>query len=108
MYDKCPFGPNRLESLVAHPFTLPCGSVNITDVMRYFCSLLEVWVQHTRSRLGILLVGGEGYSFAQGSLAQGQMTESALRALARDYRNQRKHVYRNQMRRGEICNNAGG
>jgi hypothetical protein len=107
IYDKCPFGPHRWESLLAHPFTLPRGGVNITEVMRYFGSLLEVWVQHTKSRMGQILVWGKGYSFAQGSLVQGQMTESALRALARDYRNQRTHVQRNQMRRGEILQTCG-
>ena len=65
-------------------------------------------MQQTKSRLGEILVGGTGYSFAQGSLAQGQMTESALRALSRDYRNQRRHVYRHQSRRGGICKKVGG
>jgi hypothetical protein len=99
IFHKCPFGRGRWKDLVAHPFTLPRGGENITAIMRYFGSLLEVWAQHSKSPLGNILVGGKGNTFAQKSSVQGQPTESARITLARDYRNQRRHVERLLKRR---------
>jgi hypothetical protein len=65
-------------------------------------------VQQTKSRLGEIFVGGTGYSFAQGAFAQGQLTESAMRALSRDYRNQRRHVDRLLFRQYVIGKKMGG
>jgi hypothetical protein len=103
IYDECRFEPHRWKMLMKHPFRFPRGSVAITEVMRYFGSLLNVWEQHTENRLAGIVVWSQVYSFAHGSFAQGQLPESAEKAWSREYRNQRRNVQRTEATRQRQC-----
>ena len=85
-YEECPFDEQRWETSVMHPFRLPYGGPAITEVMRYYGTLLN----HADTYFPYRHTGPQ----TEIAIAAGQGEEKAVAYWSRSYKNQRRYMQR--------------